>query len=68
MSLRFVGAALVEGMASGAAWCRALVEPAPHCGPDAELVAALSEVRDRLSVLPGRKAAEQMAQRIAQGR
>lgn len=67
---------------AAAAWRRALVELAPHYGPDAELVAAplrsattpeafaaaLSEVRDKLSVFLGRKAADQMAQRIAQGR
>lgn len=64
-----------------AAWRRALIELAPHYGPDAELVAAplraaatpaqfaaaLVEVRDKLSVFLGRKGAEQMARRIAQG-
>lgn len=119
MLLRFVGAGLVERVASGApklrpapvaapaeaqpapappaaapatlefettdaaaAWRRALVELAPHYGPDAELVAAplrsakspeqfaaaLAEVRDKLSVFLGRKGADQMARRIAQGR
>lgn len=67
---------------AAAAWRRALVELAPHYGPDAELVAAplrsaktpeqfaaaLAEVRDKLSVFLGRKGADQMAQRIAQGR
>jgi hypothetical protein len=66
---------------TGAAWRRALVELAPHYGPDAEGVAAplrsaatpqqfaaaLAEVRDRLSVFLGRKGAEQVARRIAQG-
>lgn len=64
-----------------AAWQRALIELVPHYGPDAELVAAplrsattprqfalaLAEVRDRLSVFLGRKGAEQLARRIAQG-
>ncbi len=63
------------------AWRRALLELAPHYGPDAELVAAplrsastpaqfaaaLAEVRDKLSVFLGRKAADQLARRIAQG-
>jgi hypothetical protein len=67
---------------AAAAWRRALVELAPHYGPDAELVAAplrsaktpeqfaaaLAEVRDKLSVFLGRKGADQMARRIAQGR
>lgn len=66
---------------AAAAWRRALVELAAHYGPDAELVAAalrsaatpqqfataLVEVRDRLSVFLGRKGAEQLARRIAQG-
>lgn len=121
MLMRFVGAGLVEKVASGApklrpapavepaaprtakpvstatapalrsefvptdaaaAWRRALVELAPHYGPDAELVAAplrsattpeqfaaaLAEVRDKLSVFLGRRGADLMAQRIAQGR
>ncbi len=64
-----------------AAWRRALVELSPHYGPDAELVAAplrsaatpqqcaaaLAEGRDKLSVFLGRKGAEQLARRIAQG-
>lgn len=66
---------------AAAAWRRALIELAPHYGPDAELVAAplrnaatpqqfaaaLAEVRDKLSVFLGRKGAEQLARRIAQG-
>lgn len=66
---------------AAAAWRRALVELAPHYGPDAELVAAalrsaatpqqfaaaLAEVRDKLSVFLGRKGAEQLVRRIAQG-
>ncbi len=66
---------------AAAAWRRALVELSPHYGPDAELVAAplrsattpqqfalaLVEVRDKLSVFLGRKGAEQLARRIAQG-
>jgi hypothetical protein len=66
---------------AAAAWRRALVELSPHYGPDAELVAAplrsaatpqhfataLAEVRDKLSVFLGRKGAEQVARRIAQG-
>jgi len=66
---------------AAAAWRRALVELSPHYGPDAELVAAplrsaatpqqfaaaLAEVRDRLSVFLGRKGAEELARRIAQG-
>ncbi|MFT3957470.1 MAG: hypothetical protein QM722_24745 [Piscinibacter sp.] len=65
-----------------AAWRRAVIELAPHYGPDAEVVTeplrsaatpeqfavALAELRDKLSVFLGRKGAEQMAQRIAQGR
>jgi hypothetical protein len=64
-----------------AAWRRAVVELVPHYGPDAEQVAAplrsaatpeqfaaaLALVRDKLSVFLGRKGAEQMARRIAQG-
>ena len=66
---------------AAAAWRRALIELAPHYGPDAELVAAplrsattpqqfaaaLAEVRDKLSVFLGRKGAEQIARRIAEG-
>lgn len=66
---------------AAAAWPRALDELSPHYGPDAELVAAplrsaataqqfaaaLAEVRDRLSIFLGRKGAEQLARRIAQG-
>lgn len=66
---------------AAAAWRRALVELSPHYGPDAEMVAAplrsattpqqfalaLVEVRDKLSVFLGRKGAEQLARRIAQG-
>lgn len=66
---------------AAAAWRRALIELSPHYGPDAELVAAplrsaatpaqfaaaLAEVRDKLSVFLGRKGAEQLARRIAQG-
>lgn len=64
-----------------AAWRRAVLELVPHYGPDAEQVAAplraaatpeefaaaLAVVRDKLSVFLGRKGAEQLARRIAQG-
>lgn len=64
-----------------AAWRRAMVELAPHYGPDAEELAqplrssaspeqfaiALAQLRDKASVFLGRKGAEQLARRIARG-
>jgi hypothetical protein len=106
--LRFVGAGLVEQVASAprdrpvapavaasrpamaqelpadlaAAQRRAFVELAPHYGPDAErmieplqrsttpaqFATALAVLKDTLSVHMGRKMAEQLSRRIAQGR